>query len=216
MIRYRKGRCPEELSAHAATPGADWTGFGGKQATRAALVRDQRALCAYCQRRIDASPEVMKIDHWIARSDRERGAAHELEWTNLLGACLGRTGTERHCDTSRGDRPVDDQRLTLHPVEGRGQDPRQHLRYQADGTAYSYPPSVEVERDITVLNLNAPFLKRGRETVLEAVRQALARVGFTPTHVARMLAELDEGPRAREFTEVARDYLTRKLRRLGG
>ena len=217
MIRYRKGTCPDELPAYAATPGADWQGFAGKQAVRDALVRDQHHLCAYCQRRISPTPD-MKIDHWLPRSDAREGKAGEFDWGNLVGACSGETrggahGLSRHCDTSRGDRPVDEQRLYLHPVEGRGPDPRNHVRYQANGTAYAFPASDAVENDLALLNLNCTYLKEGRAQILSRLEERLKKVGFTPAHVQRAIDEVEACPET-PFIEVARDYLRRKLRRV--
>jgi uncharacterized protein (TIGR02646 family) len=218
VIRYRKGPCPDELAAHAATPGADWSGFKDKQAVRDALVRDQGRLCAYCQRAIKPAPATaMKIDHWIPRSDKDEGPANELRWENLVGACTGETSfaeeLNRHCDTRRGDEPVQGQRLHLHPVEGQGPDPRQGLRYQAKGGAYAHPPDSRVDNDITILNLNCAPLKEARRQVLERLEQRLKRVGFTSTHVKRLLDDLDHVGTT-PFIEVARDYLRRKLRQV--
>jgi len=52
MIRYAKSAQPARLTALAATPGIDWNalGAGDRDPIRAALVRDQGGLCAYCQR----------------------------------------------------------------------------------------------------------------------------------------------------------------------
>ncbi len=217
MIRYRKGPCPDELSAHAETPGADWHGFRGKQAVREALVRDQGPLCAYCQNKIAATPATaMKIDHWIPQSDPAEGRAHVLRWENLVGACCGesrRAGVNnRHCDTRRGDEPAVGQRLHLHPVEGQGPDPRQHLRYQGNGTAYAYPPDGRVDNDVRLLNLNCPPLKEARAQVLGQLETKLKRLGFTPAHVRRLLDELDQV--STPFVEVGREYLRRKLKQV--
>lgn len=217
MIRYRKGPCPDALTAHAATPGAAWRGFSGKQAVRDALVRDQDYLCAYCQRRIQPTPD-MKIDHWLPRSDGQDGKAGELAWDNLVGACGGETrggahGLSRHCDTSRGDRPVDKQRLYLHPVEGRGPDPRNHVRYQANGTAYAFPDRDDVKNDLSLLNLNCEYLKESRAQILTRLEERLKRAGFTPAHVQRLIDEVDSSP-STPFIEVAREYLRRKLRQV--
>lgn len=216
MICYRKGRCPDKLIAHAATPGADWQGFKDKQAVRDALVRDQGRLCAYCQRAIEPTM-AMKIDHWIPRSDPTDGAAHEFRWENLIGACTGETSRagekNRHCDTRRGDEPVGRQRLYLHPVEGQGRDPRQHLRYQANGTAYAHPPNERVDGDLDLLNLNCDPLKEGRRQVRERLEQRLKRLGYTRANVQRLLDDL-EAIEPTPFIEVGRDYLRRMLPRV--
>ena len=217
MIRYRKGAEPEALAAYRATDGADWKGFAGRQAVREALVRDQGALCAYCQRRIKPTIE-MKIDHWLPRSDPDGGKAGELLWHNLVGACRGVTsggihGTSRHCDTSRGDRPTNEQRLHLHPVEGRGPDPRTHVRYQANGAAFAFPPNPAVDNDLALLNLNCEYLRESRSQIIARLEERLKMVGFTPAQVQKLLDELEATP-ATPFIAVARDYLRRKLRRL--
>lgn len=213
VIHYRKGPCPAKLEEFAATPGADWGGFGARHDVRTALVRDQRVLCAYCQRRIHPSVE-MKIDHWVARCNASSGKTLELDWHNLVGACSGITGLDRHCDTSRGDESPSNQDLFLGPVVGRGADPRQHVRYQANGNAYAFPADPRVENDIALLNLNAYVLKRGREVVILELETRLKKVGFTQRHVQQMLDQLEHGVEAREYAEVARDYLRRKRRRL--
>jgi len=124
------------LTALAATPDMTWDGLGARDRSpiREALVRDQGGLCAYCQRRIEAHEDPvtgrsqMKIEHWIPRAE---SAEHHFIWSNLIGVCLGTSGdvseaaarsTTSHCDASRGDK------LFLHPVQGRGPDPREHLR----------------------------------------------------------------------------------------
>lgn len=219
MIRYAKGAAPPELRRFAETPGADWNGFHDRQEVREALVRDQAALCAYCQRRIRASADAnpkMKIEHWLARNTA--GApTHEFEWNNLLGVCAGDTLGERHCDTSRGDRPPVAQGLYLHPVQGQGPDPREHLRYTRIGEVLSERKSPQVEDDIATLNLNARVLRRAREAVLDRLEQTLTRRGFTPANLRRVLAEhrIEPGTTAPEHSEVVRYYVSRKLRRQG-
>jgi uncharacterized protein (TIGR02646 family) len=187
MIRYPKGVSPKRLTDLAATPGMTWTGLGAhdRDPIRAALVRDQGGLCAYCQQTIslDEDPEtghnLMKIEHWIARSS---STEHHLIWSNLLGVCLGGSrGTAvsgdrntRHCDDSRGNRP-----LFLHPVDGQGPDPREHLRYNKAGRVESVKADARVDADIEALNLNAPQLVRARKAVFDALWDRLKRHEFS-------------------------------------
>ena len=170
MICYVKGA---RLTALAATPGMTWDGLGAedRRPIRLALVRDQGALCAYCQRRIEASDDPatgrnqMTIEHWIPRSE---SAAHHFTWSNLLGVCRGTSaaiagarsaGPARHCDVSRGNR-----KLSLHPVKGQGLDPRDHLRYTKAGRIESAAGDERVEADIRTLNLNAwQLVRRSRD-----------------------------------------------------
>ncbi len=141
MISYVKGNAPRCLGLAAKEPDAVWDPappWLDKSEIREALVRDQRGLCAYCERRIKAEfhntkgkrPEDIynhdrstKIEHWHAGGD---GGPH-FEWRNLLGVCKGRFAeyergpvrVVKTCDTARRDAT----NLTLHPVRGRGKDP---------------------------------------------------------------------------------------------
>jgi uncharacterized protein (TIGR02646 family) len=181
MLRYPKGPQPGVLTRWQATPNAGWESLpaADKDEVRAAVVRDQGHLCAYCQRRIPTRDGRMKIEHWLAQSEGK----DVLRWTNLLGVCLGdesaETGSprgERHCDTARGNA-----RLFLHPVEGHGPSPRDHLVYSAEGEVRprETPQSDVVQRDIDALNLNAPRLRRARVAAYDALKQRLEKAGWT-------------------------------------
>ena len=222
MIRHSKGPPPPSLTVAAATPGMTWDGIGAetRDPIRAALVRDQGYLCAYCQRRIDPSVisdtgvHEMKIEHWIPRS----AGQHHFTWSNLLGVCSGTSATTgadariRHCDTSRGNTP-----LFLHPVAGQGGDPRVHVRYTGTGQVEPLAPHPRVDADIRALNLNAPHLRRGRREVLDALRERLQRQGAS-VHELRKIArrhKLVPGTRTPEHAELVRYYVNKKLRSLG-
>lgn len=225
MIRYRKGKSPKELDEAAATPGANWaTGFHERDAVREAVVRDQRGLCAYCQRRITADdqhrPQLqrMKIEHWMPRSHPSAGADAQFRWTNLLGVCSGASGRERHCDTHRGDAT-----LFLHPVDGEGPDPRAHLHYEDNRTGndrdkdggikvVSAKADDRVKNDIKVLNLNASVLKRGRSEALEGFKRLAAKKQYDSGALRRQLDDYEQRSTAPEYFEVIRAYIQRKLR----
>ena len=73
----------------------------------------------------------MKIEHWQCQA---RYPAEQLNYRNLLGACLGGDGQPphlQHCDTRKGDRD-----LQWNPA-----DPAHHIetrvRYELDGTIRS-------------------------------------------------------------------------------
>lgn len=208
MIRYAKGTAPARLVALSATPGMTWAGLGAadRQPLREALVRDQGGLCAYCQRRIvaDDDPRTgrsrMKIEHWAARA---HASARQLAWTNMVGVCLGGApgspdaglgAGNRHCDESRGERP-----LFLHPVEGQGPDPRQHLRYTKNGDVLAAAIDERVESDLDALNLGAARLKRGRAAVFRALLTRLEQAGFSPQELRRLEREhrIDAGTTGR-------------------
>jgi uncharacterized protein (TIGR02646 family) len=233
MLRYRKGPSPKNLSLLQASPGMVFDGLGAadRDPIRAALVRDQGALCAYCQRRIRSEPDPstglspMKIEHWAAQTPGEAqppasaGAAYALQWTNLLGVCHGGApgvpgppddSSEQHCDVSRGNQP-----LFLHPVEGQGPDPRQHLSYTAGGNVRAKDP--RAAEDLRVLNLNAAKLTRAREDVYSQLSSQLRRRGFTVGELRRLHARhvVTPGVAAPAYAEFVRYHLERKLRAKG-
>lgn len=212
MLTVEKGPEPRSLAAYRSTPGARWDAISGavKGEMRASLAAEQRGLCAYCQRRIrpddlaDGVP-TMQVEHWVARAAAE-GAALELVWSNLLGVCRGRSGDQRHCDAARADAP-----LSLCPIVGRGLAPRDHLRYLGDGRVASDHP--DAARDLVVLNLDAPNLRRGRREALDAVRLRFGTRTWTADTLDREIARLDVPGPAEEHVEVVRAWLVRQRRR---
>ena len=218
MLRYRKGIQPVELTALQSTPGSTWGSVGHdiKAAVRQALVRDQGALCAYCERRITGEDDErgrprMKVEHWRAQSSSAEG----LRWRNLLGVCLGGTNVPRgelHCDSSRGNAP-----LFLHPVEGEGPDPIDHLSYTAGGEVRARTGHPDVDRDLRALNLNAAVLRRGRQAVYDELRARLERDGFTVAALRRaaQASRAGSGPPRPEFAEFVSYHVQRWLRKRG-
>lgn len=229
MIRYTKGPAPRQLTTLAATPRMDWDGLraADRAPIRAALVRDQGWLCAYCQRRITPEEDVqtgrsqMKIEHWLPRnpagSDTRSGTTdHHFLWSHLLGVCLGVSSDPEapsarisHCDTSRGNAD-----LFLHPVDGQGPDPRDHLRYTQAGMVEPIKPNPRVEADIRTLNLNAPQLQRGRREVLDEVRRRLNRAGYSLNALKKIAHDhrISAGTPTPEYAESVRYYVLKKLR----
>ena len=103
MRTIQKGREPASLTEYRKQPDADYDNYTDKAALRQALVAEQRALCCYCQSRIRATPEGMKIEHWQCQSGHPE---RQLDFSNLLGACRGNEGhsfDRQHCDTRKGN-----------------------------------------------------------------------------------------------------------------
>ena len=131
MRAITKGPEPASLIAHRQTAHCDYDNYADKGALRHALVTEQRGLCCYCMRRIHNGPDTMKIEHWQCQTRYE---VEQLNYRNLLGACLGGDGQppcRQHCDTRKGNRdlqwnPAD----PAHHVETR-------LRYELDGSIRS-------------------------------------------------------------------------------
>jgi uncharacterized protein (TIGR02646 family) len=162
MKGITKGAEPASLTAHRLTPQCDYDNYGDKAALRHALVTEQRGICCYCMGRIRNGTDTMKIEHWRCQSGHP---TEQLNYRNLLGACMGGGGQPphlQHCDTRKGDRD-----LQWNPA-----DPAHHietrLRYEADGRIRSDEPGFDAELD-AVLNLNLPRLKNNRKGVLDGV-----------------------------------------------
>jgi uncharacterized protein (TIGR02646 family) len=219
MLRFAKGAQPSVLVGWQATPNAGWDSLSAtdKDAVREATLRDQGHLCAYCQRRIPTRDGRMKVEHWLAQS----GGKDVLRWSNLLGVCLGderaETGSlqgERHCDTSRGDAV-----LFLHPVEGQGPSPRDHLRYTAGGEALpkNTPQESFVRGDIDALNMNAARLRRERTVVYDELKRRLDRAGWNAKALRdeHRACRIEPGVRASPQCEVARYHIERWARHRG-
>ena len=106
MRDISKGDEPLSLTEHRCQPHADYDNYSDKDALRASLVSEQRGLCCYCLARIRPSVDHMKIEHWHSQSEC---SAEQLDYSNLLGACLGNVGKPRskqHCDTFKGHAPL--------------------------------------------------------------------------------------------------------------
>ena len=220
MLRYVKGAAPTQvLAGWQATPNASWESLSGadKEKVREALLRDQGRLCAYCQRRIPTRDDRMKVEHWRAQS----GGKDKLRWSNLLGVCLGdekvETGVpegEQHCDTARGDAA-----LFLHPVDGEGPNPLDHLTYTAEGKVIpkDTPNQRAVQEDIDALNMNAARLRRERKVVFDELWRRLERAGWDPRALRDeyRAAQLQPGVRAVPQCEVIRHHVRRRAQKNG-
>lgn len=108
-----------------------------KGAARAALIREQGALCAFCMLRIGA-PDADKNKFIDTRGEPTMKIAHRvpiqvdpskaLTWRNLLGSCDGgqrSIGLKKTCDWAQGSAP-----LTIDPTEPNG---CSRLRYERRG-----------------------------------------------------------------------------------
>lgn len=157
-----KGPEPPSLTAHRLTPHCDYENYAGKGDLRQALVLEQRGICCYCMGRIHNGPATMKIEHWHSQAHHPR---EQLNYRNLLGACLGGEGQPwhlQHCDTRKGDRDLRwNPAEPLHHIEAR-------VRYELDGSIKS--EDAEFDRQLNqVLNLNLPVLRNNRKGALTAI-----------------------------------------------
>jgi len=193
MRTIQKGPEPATLTQHRQQANANYDNYLDKAALRVALVAEQHGLCCYCQSRIQATSNGMKIEHWQCQA---ANPARQLDFANLLGACLGGQGKpkrDQHCDTRKGDYglcfSVCD---SAHPID-------QRIRFQGDGKISA--DNVAIDGQINaVLNLNLPRLISNRIAVLKAFQQRLQDVRrFDP---ARELSKWN-GTKAGELPEFA-------------
>lgn len=214
MRAITKGVEPASLTAHRQGAHCDYENYADKDALRHALVAEQRGICCYCMRRIHNGPTTMKIEHWRCQS---RYPAEQLNYRNLLGACLGGDGQPpglQHCDTRKGDRdlrwnPAD----PAHRIETR-------LRYELDGSIRSDDAQFDAEL-VDVVNLNLPILKNNRKKVLDAMldwwREEKRRIGGAVPR-ARFQRErhrhTDGAADMEPFCQVAVWWLEQRLARM--
>ncbi len=161
MRAITKGREPRSLTKHRAN-GGNYDDYRNTDELRNALAAEQRGLCCYCMGRIRPNRDAMKIEHWQCQA---RYRDEQLNYRNLLGACLGGDGQPpcfQHCDTRKADadlrwNPADPE----HRIEAR-------VKYRPDGTIESDDHTFNKQLN-KVLNLNLEVLKANRKSALKAL-----------------------------------------------
>lgn len=206
MRTIEKGAEPASLTQHRQQPHADYDNYADKAALRATLVAEQRGLCCYCQSRIRATPEGMKIEHWQCQADHPE---RQLDFSNLLGACLGGQGgpeREQHCDTRKGNKTLCFSVCDpAHPIERK-------IRFLGNGEITSNDEAVKSALN-EVLNLNWTRLTENRKAALTGFLQGL---GTAKLDHAKELSKWD-GSSVGElppFSQIVAHYLLKKLGRL--
>lgn len=168
MRTILKGAAPNSLTQHRQQQHADYDNYQDKDGLRQALVAEQRGICCYCQSRIRATPEDMKIEHWQCQADFP---ALQLDYRNLLGACTGgegRPAKHQHCDTSKGNQPLGFSVCdAAHPIE-------RQIRFLGDGRIEASDTQVGAAIE-HVLNLNEARLVANRKATLDGFIQRLPR-----------------------------------------
>jgi uncharacterized protein (TIGR02646 family) len=171
MRNIVKSSEPKSLETHRCSAYASYDNYDDKQSLRVALVAEQRGLCCYCMTRLAAGHDTMKIEHW---QSQEAFPKRQLDYSNLLGACLGGEGKppkRQHCDTRKGK--LDLSRNPANPAH----DVERIIHYDSDGTIRSTDPVFEREIN-DVLNLNnAPWLKTNRKAALTGFLEAKPKHG---------------------------------------
>ena len=159
MRAITKGIEPKSLIVHRKTSNSNYENYKKKDDLRHALVAEQRGLCCYCMGRIRPERASMKIEHWKCQ---ENYSLKQLEYRNLLGACLGGHGQsaeKQHCDTKKGN-----SELTFNPADP-GHRIETRIRYEPDGSIHSN--DVDFDNELNdVLHLNLPVLRNNRKNIL--------------------------------------------------
>lgn len=193
MRTITKGVEPASLTEHCRMSYSDYDNYKEKDELREALVKEQRGLCCYCMGQISSDWGTMKVEHWRSQ---KRYPCKQLDYSNLLGACLGgdeerrsrKSSRFQHCDTYKKDKD-----LRWNPADP-SHDIETRILYTADG-------SIESDDDVfntqlnEVLNLNLSSLMTQRKLVLDAILEWWEH-------------EKKQGPVPRERFEQKRDQWT--------
>ena len=103
MVHIIKQSAPKTLIQYKNSGNTAYNDFPEKDDIRKNLVQEQNELCAYCMSKISAESAKMKIEHFKCQSCFPE---LELEYSNMLGCCLGQSGKphkQQTCDTYKGD-----------------------------------------------------------------------------------------------------------------
>ena len=115
-----------------------------KQKLRAAMCREQRSLCIYCERRVAEDHPTPRIDHWYPLSRDPRLALH---WENLYLSCP----RPETCDSAKADHP---------------------FRWNDSDSHMPWPVDVRYE-DVVGFTTRGEIYVRSDVTLPDAIRQAL-------------------------------------------
>ena len=179
MIVVKRGKEPNSLlKFRKENPDADYEDLESDvlKDIRKQMWEEQRGLCAYCMKKIDA-PDVVRIEHCRPRHPRDeqeydKKATLDFKW--MLGVCYGNSlvrgvkQEEKTCDAHR-----ENAELTVNPFDELSV---RKIKYKADGSIYS--DDKEINKDVTeTLNLNcqALSLPQTREKVLMAEKNRIMR-----------------------------------------
>ena len=208
MRAIAKNQEPASLAQHRCNQFADYDNYADKQALRQSLVAEQRGLCCYCLSRITPEAGRMKIAHWHSQNQHPD---EQLDYLNLLGACLGGQGKSpllQHCDTRQGNRDISKNPANpAHQVE-------RLIHFEGDGTITSDDVRFNGELNET-LNLNTKFLKNNRKATLDAFKMTLDKRGQPPPlTLERWLREWNGETRAGElqpFCQIVVYWLRKRI-----
>lgn len=155
---------------------------------RLSLLQEQGSVCCYCQQNIafkddDTGKIRMKTEHFIPKNGPECDESKDLDYDNLLAACLGNSDSDKpnHCDSSK-----DQYRLKVlpNPAIYRQSNYDAYLRYRVkekEGEVIvipADPDNEELRKDIEErLNLNEQNLMNARFNIWKQTWQKVEKAG---------------------------------------
>ncbi len=214
MRSIRKKREPRLLETYRQRDGATFDNLPSdiKEQIQEQLVQEQRGLCCYCQSRIHATWDGMKVEHWQSQSPNKY-PERQLDYMNMLGACLGgqKYGEKspketHHCDTLKKDSDLcfclTD---TAHPIE-------RQVKFPGSGLITSDDPDINQAIN-KILNLNIQNLVNNRISRLTGFLQSLEK--GVKLDYAKELPKWDGSQEGdlEPFAQVVAYYLLKKLKK---
>lgn len=207
MRNIQKQTEPPSLTQHRCQSNANYANYADKDNLRKRLVEEQKGICCYCMQRIRPTSQEMKIEHCLSQAP-DKYPEKQLDYQNLLGACLGnkgQPGRNEHCDTRKGNSDISFN--PSNPVDNI----ESKIKYLGDGTIESDDPQINKDINYT-LNLNQSRLKENRKAVLDGLKVFMDQ--SPPTgKIRKKLQEWngDNDTELKEYCQVAVYYLRKKL-----
>jgi len=213
MIPIFKKTQPKELLEYKKNNDEDTWDYknlteGVKPAIQKSLCEEQGFICAYCMQRIEPNGQQMKIEHWITQATSKKDS---VDYSNMLGCCLGQYKDVSHCDTYRGHLKKEKQQLKYNPANS------QHhsllgIGYKPDGKIFSSDEEFNSQLS-DVLNLNDDkYLCEKRKKIISGIVETIQKLKSAniPYDIANMITnwkKKDDDGKYKEFYGVAVYFL---------
>ncbi|BBC24252.1 hypothetical protein [Pseudanabaena sp. ABRG5-3] len=156
------------------------------------LLNEQGYLCAYCMRPISLERKnekpCMEIEHYLSRYlCKQRKLDLGLRWQNMLGVCNGISGSEFHCDKTKGNKGKANGKVELNVLNP--------LNVQTSEEIVTYTPlgqiipnthntalKEKIIEDLNcILNLNNENLRLARKDAMDRAKEFLIKNNPTGT-----------------------------------
>jgi uncharacterized protein (TIGR02646 family) len=209
MRNIQKSSEPISLTQHRCNTHTDYDNYAEKDDLRNNLVDEQRGICCYCMQRIAPNLENMKIEHW---KSQKHFPAKQLDYDNLLGACLGGMGKpkrDQYCDTRKLE-----ENLSFNPAN---QNHNVENLFTLPGSGRIEANSSQLQKELDdILNLNHPVLVSNRKAVIDAFIQSMQVRPVRDSDFSKQLSiwEGKNGEELQPFCQVVIYYLRRKIEKI--